>query len=59
MLDSVRMLCIIAVTARGRKCETVVRASVRKLFIRPRASVRKLLILADKARAILYRISES
>ena len=81
MLDSVRQLCIIADKARAMKCEKVVRASVRKLFIRARASlrklfirarasvrklfirgrasVRKLLILADKARALLYRISES
>jgi hypothetical protein len=36
LLDSVRKLCIIADKARARKCEKVVRASVRKLFIRAR-----------------------
>ena len=59
MIDSVTKLCIIADKVRGRKCEKVVRASVRKLFIRARASVRKLLIIADKARALLQQISES
>ena len=70
MLDSVRKLCIVADKARARKCEKVVRASVRmffiraraslrKLFVRARASVRKLLIIADKARAILYRIARA
>ncbi len=64
MFDSVRKLFIIADKSRARKCEKVVRASLRKLFIRARArvrklfmiaraSVRKLLILAYKARALL------
>ena len=52
MFDSVRKLCIIADKARARKCEKVVRASVRKWII-ARAGVRKLLIIADKARALL------
>jgi hypothetical protein len=38
VLDRVRKLCIIADKARARKCEKVVRASVRTLFIRARAS---------------------
>jgi hypothetical protein len=38
VLDSVRKLCIIADKARARKCEKVVRAGVRKLFISARAS---------------------
>jgi hypothetical protein len=49
----VRKLCIIADKSRARKCEKVVRAIVRKLFIIATASVRKLLIIADKARALL------
>ena len=42
MLDSVRKLCIIADKARARKCETVVRASVRKLFMRARDKCEKV-----------------
>ena len=53
VLDSVRQLCIIADKARAMKCEKVVRASVRKLFIIARASVKKLWIIADEARALL------
>ncbi len=53
MFDSVRKLFLIADKARARKCEKVVRARVRKLFISARASVRNLLIVADKARALL------
>ena len=44
---------MLADKARARKCETVVRASVRKLFMRDRASVRKLFIIADEARVLL------
>ena len=53
MFDSVKKVCIIADKARARKCEKVVRASVRKLLIRARASVRKFFVVADKARALL------
>ena len=56
MLDSVRKLCIIADKARARKCEKVVRASVRMLFLGARASVRKLFIIASESRASVRKL---
>jgi len=49
VFDSVRKLFVRADKLRARRCEEVMRASVRKLFIRARASVRKFVIIADRA----------